>query len=143
MVETASPHTRISKATKNKILNSKSLLDQEQAQVIEELHPVEVSVRTIRKRPIQAIRRAPQRILPSRALFGLSSTGGSILEIITDSYEKPGLAATLQVLEVEDNKEFDVFDSAIRKNHNEEDEKKGKVISIETITQRVGSMGKI
>lgn len=56
IVKTDRPHTRIPGAMRDKIQHSKNLLDREQAHVINELHPVAVYVRNIRKRPIGAIK---------------------------------------------------------------------------------------
>lgn len=110
--------------------------------MIEESPQVVVYVRNIKKGPIGAIRNALRHNLPIWALLGLRFIGGSVLEIIKDARQKPRLVATLQVIGVREIKEFNVFESAIRKKHNEEGEKQVKIRNIETTIGRVGACEK-
>lgn len=65
IVKTNMPDTRIIEAIKDKIQQLKTLLDSEQAQVIEEPHTVVVYVRNTRRGPIGAMRNALRQSLPS------------------------------------------------------------------------------
>lgn len=102
------------------------------ARVMEQTHPVAAYVRSIRKEPVGAIRNSLQQSLPSWALFGLSSIGGSVVEIITDDWQKLQVVVDLKVIGAREIKGFEVFELVIRKEHNDEAEKQRKIKTIDT-----------
>lgn len=82
-------------------------------------YPVNIFVRNIRKGPRGSTGIALLQRLPSWACLGLGFIGGLVLVIITTARQKPQLVATLPGTGVREINEFEVFESTIRKKHNE------------------------
>lgn len=59
------------------------------------------------------------------------------MKIIMDARQRLQLVGTLQLIDVTDIKQFDEYESEIKKNYNEEDENQIKRRNIETRIRRV------
>lgn len=76
-----------------------------------EPQPTAAYFKNIKRGPIGTIRKALREWLPRWALLRISFIGGSVVESITDWRVKDRLVATLEMMNITEVKDFNIFDN--------------------------------